>query len=165
MCCVVVWWSIVCLCTSTRTESFYDIQLNIKGKKSIEESFTDYIQVSTRLKLSHLLALIWGKFWLELGPPVWGSILGSIWGLFWPNIGVCFGPSKVPVQTETLDGDNRYDAGTFGLQDAEKGIMFEVFPPVGARPSPGPHLVFTRSPLDHHPAITWPSPGLHPVTA
>jgi ubiquitin carboxyl-terminal hydrolase 7 len=61
---------------STRTESFYDIQLNIKGKKSIEESFKDYIQ------------------------------------------------------TETLDGDNKYDAGTFGLQDAEKGIMFENFPPV-----------------------------------
>ena len=61
---------------STRTESFYDIQLNIKGKKTIEESFTDYIQ------------------------------------------------------TETLDGDNKYDAGTFGLQDAEKGIMFEKFPPV-----------------------------------
>ena len=29
---------------STRTESFYDIQLNIKGKKSIQESFRDYIQ-------------------------------------------------------------------------------------------------------------------------
>ena len=54
----------------------------------------------------------------------------------------------MPVQTETLDGDNRYDAGTFGLQDAEKGIMFEVFPPVGARPSPGLYL-----------AITWFSPG------
>lgn len=47
---------------STRSESFYDIQLNIKGKKSIIESFQDYIQ------------------------------------------------------TETLDGDNKYDAGTFGLQ-------------------------------------------------
>jgi len=61
---------------STRSESFYDIQLNIKGKKSIIESFQDYIQ------------------------------------------------------TETLDGDNKYDAGTFGLQDAEKGILFENFPPV-----------------------------------
>jgi len=61
---------------STRTESFYDIQLNIKGKKTIEESFTDY------------------------------------------------------VQTETLDGDNKYDAGSFGLQDAEKGILFDKFPPV-----------------------------------
>ena len=47
---------------STMSESFYDIQLNIKGKKSILESFHDYIQ------------------------------------------------------TETLDGDNKYDAGTFGLQ-------------------------------------------------
>jgi hypothetical protein len=47
---------------STRSESFYDIQLNIKGKKSITESFQDYIQ------------------------------------------------------TETLDGDNKYDAGTYGLQ-------------------------------------------------
>ena len=32
---------------STRTESFYDIQLNIKGKKTIEESFADYIQTET----------------------------------------------------------------------------------------------------------------------
>jgi len=61
---------------STRTESFYDIQLNIKGKKSIEESFRDYIQ------------------------------------------------------TESLDGENKYDAGSYGLQDAEKGILFEKFPPV-----------------------------------
>lgn len=61
---------------STRSESFYDIQLNIKGKKSITESFQDYIQ------------------------------------------------------TETLDGDNKYDAGSYGLQDAEKGIIFEKFPPV-----------------------------------
>ena len=79
---------------STRTESYYDIQLNIKGKKTIEESFADY------------------------------------------------------VQTETLEGDNKYDAGSFGLQvksnnlfgphfqyscnfqDAEKGILFASFPPV-----------------------------------
>jgi len=61
---------------STRSESFYDVQLNIKGKKNIMESFHDYIQ------------------------------------------------------TETLDGDNKYDAGTYGLQDAEKGIVFEKFPPV-----------------------------------
>ena len=86
---------------STRTESYYDIQLNIKGKKTIEESFADY------------------------------------------------------VKTETLEGDNKYDAGSFGLQarfnthtctsflfilfcilnkyyiqDAEKGILFASFPPV-----------------------------------
>ena len=30
--------------TSSRTESFYDIQLNIKGKKTIYESFRDYIK-------------------------------------------------------------------------------------------------------------------------
>ena len=47
---------------STRTESYYDIQLNIKGKKSIDESFADY------------------------------------------------------VQTETLEGENKYDAGSYGLQ-------------------------------------------------
>lgn len=47
---------------STRTESYYDIQLNIKGKKTIEESFADY------------------------------------------------------VNTETLEGDNKYDAGSYGLQ-------------------------------------------------
>ncbi|KAK3929340.1 Ubiquitin carboxyl-terminal hydrolase 7 [Frankliniella fusca] len=62
--------------TSSRQETFYDIQLNIKGKRNIEESFQDYIR------------------------------------------------------TESLDGDNRYDAGEHGLQDAEKGVIFASFPPV-----------------------------------
>ncbi|CAH0563456.1 unnamed protein product [Brassicogethes aeneus] len=62
--------------SSTRTETFYDIQLNIKGKKNIDESFKDYIA------------------------------------------------------KETLDGDNKYDAGEHGLQDAEKGVIFSAFPPV-----------------------------------
>lgn len=62
--------------TSSRVEPFYDIQLNIKGKKNIYESFEDYTRV------------------------------------------------------ETLDGDNKYDAGQYGLQEAEKGIVFEYFPPV-----------------------------------
>lgn len=61
---------------SSRVEPFYDIQLNIKGKKNIYESFEDYTRV------------------------------------------------------ETLDGDNKYDAGQYGLQEAEKGIVFEYFPPV-----------------------------------
>ncbi|KAK9885250.1 hypothetical protein WA026_010749 [Henosepilachna vigintioctopunctata] len=62
--------------SSTRSETFYDIQLNIKGKKNIDESFKDY------------------------------------------------------VAKETLDGDNKYDAGEHGLQDAEKGVIFSAFPPV-----------------------------------
>lgn len=62
--------------TSSRSESFYDIQLNIKGKRNIMESFRDY------------------------------------------------------VKTENLDGENKYDAGTHGLQDAEKGIIFTSFPPI-----------------------------------
>lgn len=32
--------------------------------------------------------------------------------------------------TETLDGDNKYDAGDYGLQPAEKGVKFISFPPV-----------------------------------
>ncbi|XP_018020606.1 ubiquitin carboxyl-terminal hydrolase 7 [Hyalella azteca] len=62
--------------TSSRTETFYDIQLNIKGKKNIYESLRDYISV------------------------------------------------------ETLEGDNKYDAGEHGLQEAEKGVIFQSFPPV-----------------------------------
>ncbi|KAK6643307.1 Ubiquitin carboxyl-terminal hydrolase 7 [Polyplax serrata] len=62
--------------TSTRVETFYDIQLNVKGNKNIDESFRDY------------------------------------------------------VTTVTLDGDNKYDAGEYGLQDAEKGVIFASFPPV-----------------------------------
>ena len=34
------------------------------------------------------------------------------------------------VAVETLDGDNKYQAEGFGLQDAKKGILFESFPPV-----------------------------------
>ncbi|KOB67173.1 Ubiquitin carboxyl-terminal hydrolase, partial [Operophtera brumata] len=32
--------------------------------------------------------------------------------------------------TETLDGENKYDAGEHGLQEAEKGVIFATFPPV-----------------------------------
>jgi len=36
------------------------------------------------------------------------------------------------IETETLDGDNQYDTddGGFGKQDAEKGVIFESFPPI-----------------------------------
>lgn len=62
--------------SSSRIEPFYDIQLNVKGKKNINDSFKDYTSV------------------------------------------------------ESLDGENKYDAGEYGLQEAEKGIIFAHFPPV-----------------------------------
>jgi ubiquitin carboxyl-terminal hydrolase 7 len=31
---------------------------------------------------------------------------------------------------ETLDGENKYMAEGFGLQDAKKGVIFQTFPPV-----------------------------------
>lgn len=61
---------------SSREEDFYDIQLNVKGMKNLQESFQDY------------------------------------------------------VQTEMLEGENKYHAEGFGLQDAKKGVIFENFPPV-----------------------------------
>ncbi|XP_065658399.1 ubiquitin carboxyl-terminal hydrolase 7 isoform X4 [Hydra vulgaris] len=61
---------------SSREEPFYDIQLNIKGKTDVIDSFTEYIKA------------------------------------------------------EMLDGDNKYDAGQHGLQDAKKGVIFRHFPPV-----------------------------------
>ncbi|KWU45004.1 ubiquitin carboxyl-terminal hydrolase 5 [Rhodotorula sp. JG-1b] len=61
---------------SARSEEFYDIQLNVKNLRNLEESFRDYIQV------------------------------------------------------ETLNGENRYNAEGYGLQDAKKGVIFEEFPPV-----------------------------------
>lgn len=61
---------------SSRTEDFYDIQLNVKGMPNLEASFWDYIQ------------------------------------------------------TEMLEGDNKYHAEGHGLQDAEKGVVFEHLPPV-----------------------------------
>jgi ubiquitin C-terminal hydrolase len=34
------------------------------------------------------------------------------------------------VAVETLDGENKYQAEGYGLQDAKKGIVFQSFPPV-----------------------------------
>ncbi|KAK2794704.1 hypothetical protein FQN52_007474 [Onygenales sp. PD_12] len=62
---------------SSRIEDFWDIQLNVRGNKTLDDSFKDYIQV------------------------------------------------------ETLEGENKYDAGEpYKLQDAKKGVIFESFPPV-----------------------------------
>ncbi|KAB8234736.1 ubiquitin-specific protease UBP15 [Aspergillus alliaceus] len=62
---------------SSRVEDFWDIQLNVRNNKTLDDSFKDYIQV------------------------------------------------------ETLEGENKYDAGSpYGLQDAKKGVIFESFPPV-----------------------------------
>jgi ubiquitin carboxyl-terminal hydrolase 7 len=34
------------------------------------------------------------------------------------------------IQVETMDGENKYYAEGYGLQDAKKGVIFESFPPV-----------------------------------
>lgn len=34
------------------------------------------------------------------------------------------------TEVERLDGDNKYDAGEYGMQPAEKGVKFVSFPPV-----------------------------------
>ena len=61
---------------SSRTEDFWDIQLNVSGNKCLDDSFKDYVQV------------------------------------------------------ETMDGENKYFAEGYGLQDARKGVIFESFPQV-----------------------------------
>ncbi|KAK4969844.1 ubiquitin-specific protease ubp15 [Elasticomyces elasticus] len=61
---------------SSRLEDFWDLQLNVQGCKTLDDSFKAYIAV------------------------------------------------------ETLEGDNKYAAEGFGLQDAAKGVIFESFPQV-----------------------------------
>jgi hypothetical protein len=61
---------------SSMMEDFYDIQLSVKGMRTLYDSFKDYVQV------------------------------------------------------ETLEGENKYMAEGYGLQDAKKGVIFERFPPV-----------------------------------
>ncbi|CAL5354125.1 unnamed protein product [Camellia sinensis] len=61
---------------STRKESFYDLQLDVKGCCDVYASFDKYVEV------------------------------------------------------ESLDGDNKYQAEQYGLQDARKGVLFNDFPPV-----------------------------------
>uniref|UniRef100_J3MIS2 ubiquitinyl hydrolase 1 n=1 Tax=Oryza brachyantha TaxID=4533 RepID=J3MIS2_ORYBR len=61
---------------STRKESFYDLQLDVKGCQDVYASFDKYVEV------------------------------------------------------ERLEGDNKYHAEQYGLQDAKKGVLFIDFPPV-----------------------------------
>ncbi|KAG0307057.1 hypothetical protein BGZ98_001151 [Dissophora globulifera] len=61
---------------SSPVENFYDVQLNVKGCKTLRDSFATYVAV------------------------------------------------------ETLDGENKYQAEGYGLQDARKGVIFESMPPV-----------------------------------
>ncbi|KAK7391559.1 hypothetical protein VNO78_19975 [Psophocarpus tetragonolobus] len=61
---------------STRKESFYDLQLDVKGCRNVYDSFDKYVEV------------------------------------------------------EQLEGDNKYHAEQYGLQDARKGVLFIDFPPV-----------------------------------
>ncbi|GAU36434.1 hypothetical protein TSUD_19700 [Trifolium subterraneum] len=61
---------------STRKESFYDLQLDVKGCKDVYASFDKYVEV------------------------------------------------------ERLEGDNKYHAEQYGLQEAKKGVLFIDFPPV-----------------------------------
>nr|XP_023929869.1 ubiquitin carboxyl-terminal hydrolase 12-like isoform X9 [Quercus suber] len=61
---------------STRKESFYDLQLDVKGCRDVYASFDKYVEV------------------------------------------------------ERLEGDNKYHAERYGLQDARKGVLFIDFPPV-----------------------------------
>ncbi|OAY52179.1 ubiquitin C-terminal hydrolase 13 isoform X3 [Manihot esculenta] len=61
---------------STRKESFYDLQLDVKGCCDVYASFDKYVEV------------------------------------------------------ERLEGDNKYHAEQYGLQDAKKGVLFTDFPPV-----------------------------------
>ncbi|XP_075240373.1 ubiquitin carboxyl-terminal hydrolase 7-like [Convolutriloba macropyga] len=75
--------------SSSREEPFYDIQLSVKGKKNVYESFKEYVAI------------------------------------------------------EAMDGDNKYDAGSHGLQDADKGVIFTRFPPVL-------HLHLMRFYFDYH---------------
>ena len=61
---------------SSRIEEFWDLQMNVSGCKTLDDSFKNYVEV------------------------------------------------------ETLEGDNKYAAEGYGLQDAKKGVIFESFPQV-----------------------------------
>lgn len=91
---------------STRVETFYDIQLNIKGKKNSKYWNWHHVFVCDMWIIRNGLIFI-----IFLYISVYESFSDY-------------------VSTESLDGDNKYDAGEHGLQEAEKGVIFSSFPPV-----------------------------------
>lgn len=93
---------------STRVETFYDIQLNIKGKKNSECALDVVVVVVDIVAFSYLAR-----------DERTNTLCISVYDSF-----------SDYVSTESLDGDNKYDAGEHGLQEAEKGVIFSSFPPV-----------------------------------
>ncbi|XP_026666835.1 ubiquitin carboxyl-terminal hydrolase 7-like [Ceratina calcarata] len=55
-------------CKSTRADTFYDIQLNINGKKNIYESFDDYLSIETLKGKSGLEEVEKGVSFLSFSP-------------------------------------------------------------------------------------------------
>ena len=55
---------------------------------------------------------------------------GFIYTNTWFYLPAVYESFKEYITVESLDGDNKYDAGEHGLQEAEKGVIFLTQPPV-----------------------------------
>ncbi|MCP9265880.1 hypothetical protein DINM_021284 [Dirofilaria immitis] len=58
------------------------------------------------------------------------NIKGKANGMFLMYLGLVLESFSDYTAAEVLDGDNKYDAGEFGLQPAVKGVKFISFPPI-----------------------------------
>jgi len=101
--------------TSSRDEEFYDIQLDVKVPPSLPPYLPAsllYSRSSSSIFLHpHATAFYCTIYCTQDCKTIYESF-------------------EKYTEKEMLDGENKYDAGALGKQDAEKGVAFNKFPPV-----------------------------------
>ncbi|KAG7010221.1 Ubiquitin carboxyl-terminal hydrolase 12, partial [Cucurbita argyrosperma subsp. argyrosperma] len=119
---------------STRKESFYDLQLDVKGCRDVYASFDKYVEVerlegdnkyhAEQYGLQGITMLTWIlKLHKYLGP-------GQVDRLEVCLEKVCLALKVYLVVILKLSLGSRIDVGTENVVDAKKGVLFIDFPPV-----------------------------------
>jgi hypothetical protein len=118
---------------SKREEDFYDVQLDVKDCPDIYASLEKY--TTKGMKCHHIIVMVQLRFTSSI--PTFSNLVSSIflnlylsYYHYYSFLVILMHASTHHHTIELLDGENQYDAGECGKQDAEKGVTFTKFPPV-----------------------------------